>query len=39
MMKVFEKEGVPVTAKLDYGVYHLIIPLNNEHISEKSEKP
>jgi GNAT superfamily N-acetyltransferase len=27
MMKVFEKEGAPVTAKLDYGVYHLTIPL------------
>jgi len=30
MMKVFEKEGAPVTAKLDYGVYHLTIPLGTE---------
>jgi acyl-CoA hydrolase/RimJ/RimL family protein N-acetyltransferase len=29
MMKVFEKEGAPVTARLDYGVYHLTIPLHN----------
>ena len=29
MMKVFEKEGAPVTAKLDHGVYHLTIPLSN----------
>jgi acyl-CoA hydrolase len=30
MMKVFEKEGTPVTAKLDYGVYHLTIPLGTD---------
>ena len=30
MMKVFEKEGAPVTARLDYGVYHLTIPLGTE---------
>jgi len=29
MMKVFEKEGAPVTAKLDYGVYHLTIPIHS----------
>ncbi|MBW2483672.1 MAG: GNAT family N-acetyltransferase, partial [Deltaproteobacteria bacterium] len=29
MMKVFETEGAPVTAKLDHGVYHLTIPLFN----------
>jgi acyl-CoA hydrolase len=29
MMKVFEKDGAPVTAKLDYGIYHLSIPLFN----------
>jgi GNAT superfamily N-acetyltransferase len=27
MMKVFEKAGGTVTAKLDFGVYHLTIPL------------
>ena len=30
MMKVFEKEEAPVTAKLDHGVYHLTIPLGAE---------
>ena len=30
MMKVFEKDGAPVTAKLDHGVYHLRIPLGSE---------
>ena len=30
MMKVFEKAGASVTAKLDYGVYHLTIPIHNE---------
>ena len=30
MMKVFEKDGAPVTAKLDHGVYHLTIPLGTE---------
>jgi GNAT superfamily N-acetyltransferase len=29
MMKVFEKEGAPVTAKLDYGVYHLTITIHS----------
>jgi GNAT superfamily N-acetyltransferase len=29
MMKVFEKGGEPVSARLDYGVYHLTIPLEN----------
>ena len=37
MMKVFEQEGAPVTAKLDYGVYHLTIPLDKDHMSEKPE--
>lgn len=30
MMKVFEKEEAPVTAKLDHGVYHLTISLRTE---------
>jgi acyl-CoA hydrolase/GNAT superfamily N-acetyltransferase len=30
MMKVFENEGTPVTAKLDHGVYHLTIPIGAE---------
>jgi RimJ/RimL family protein N-acetyltransferase len=30
MMKVFEKEEAPVTAKLDHGVYHLTIMLDTE---------
>ena len=34
MMKVFEKDGAPVTAKLDHGVYHLTIPLGSEPGSE-----
>lgn len=32
MMKVFEKDGAPVTAKLDYGVYHLTIPLGTDGV-------
>jgi acyl-CoA hydrolase/GNAT superfamily N-acetyltransferase len=30
MMKVFEKAEGPVTAKLDLGVYHLTIPLDDD---------
>ena len=30
MMKVFENGETTVTAKLDYGVYHLSIPLDAE---------
>jgi RimJ/RimL family protein N-acetyltransferase len=30
MMKVFEKGGTTVNAKLDYGVYHLTIPLETD---------
>ena len=37
MMKVFEKEGSTVTAKLDYGVYHLTIPFDAEQAAVKPE--
>jgi len=37
MMKVFEKGGTTVTAKLDYGVYHLTIPLDAEQTAIKPE--
>ena len=37
MMKVFEKGQTPVTAKLDYGVYHLTIPLDTEQAAIKPE--
>ena len=30
MMKVFENGETTVTAKLDFGVYHLDIPLDTE---------
>jgi GNAT superfamily N-acetyltransferase len=35
MMKVFEKGETSVTAKLDYGVYHLTIPLDAEQTAVK----
>jgi acyl-CoA hydrolase/RimJ/RimL family protein N-acetyltransferase len=37
MMKVFEKGQTTVTAKLDYGVYHLTIPLDTEQAAIKPE--
>jgi GNAT superfamily N-acetyltransferase len=37
MMKVFEKGRTTVTAKLDYGVYHLNIPLDTEQAAVKPE--
>ena len=37
MMKVFEKAETRVTAKLDYGVYHLTIPLEAQQTAVKSE--
>jgi hypothetical protein len=37
MMKVFEKGETTVTAKLDYGVYHLTIPLEAQQTAVKSE--
>ncbi len=37
MMKVFEKGETTVSAKLDYGVYHLTIPLDADHTVLKSE--
>jgi acyl-CoA hydrolase/RimJ/RimL family protein N-acetyltransferase len=37
MMKVFEKGQTTVTAKLDYGVYHLTIPLDTEQTAIKPE--
>jgi len=37
MMKVFEKGGTTVTAKLDYGVYHLTIPFDAEQTAIKPE--
>jgi len=38
MMKVFEKDGAPVTAKLDYGVYHLTIPLSHDQPPAKTRQ-
>jgi GNAT superfamily N-acetyltransferase len=37
MMKVFEKGQTTVTAKLDYGVYHLTIPLDAEQTAIKPD--
>ncbi len=37
MMKVFEKGGTTVNAKLDYGVYHLTIPLDADQKAIKSD--
>jgi GNAT superfamily N-acetyltransferase len=37
MMKVFEKGGTTVNAKLDYGVYHLTIPLDAGPKTAKSD--
>jgi acyl-CoA hydrolase len=37
MMKVFERGGTTVTAKLDYGVYHLTIPLDSRQTAIKSD--
>jgi hypothetical protein len=37
MLRVFEKEGTTVTAKLDYGVYHLTIPLDAKQADIKPE--
>lgn len=37
MMKVFEKGGTTVNAKLDYGVYHLTIPLEATQMTVKPD--
>ena len=37
MMKVFEKGDTTVAAKLDYGVYHLTIPLEADQTAAKSQ--
>lgn len=37
MMKVFEKGGTTVNAKLDYGVYHLTMPLDAIQMTVKPD--
>jgi acyl-CoA hydrolase len=38
MMNVFEKGGEIITAKLEYGVYHLVIPFSAEESSKEGQE-
>ena len=39
MMKVFEKSGLPIKAKMEYGVYSLTIPFETEGSHSGEETP
>jgi GNAT superfamily N-acetyltransferase len=39
MMKVFEKSGLPIKAKMEYGIYNLTIPFESEGSHTGEETP